>query len=107
MKIYLTKKYRAQLWLVNILLSVKDKDLVVNFLEESHRVIKKNFETEMYVDGNKLPLNNFVQETIGNIMIGVSKTLKGLEATEPELIEIKIKKLRLPIDADAHIYPVK
>lgn len=80
---------------------------MVNFLEESHRVIKKNFETEMYVDGNKLPLNNFVQETIGNIMIGVSKTLKGLEAAEPELIEIKIKKLSQPVDVDAHIYPVK
>jgi hypothetical protein len=91
----------------NILLFIKDKDLVVNFLEESHRFIKKNFETEMYVDGNKLPLNNFVQETIGNIMIGVSKTLKGLEATEPELIEIKIKKLRKPVNVDAHIYPVK
>jgi hypothetical protein len=91
----------------NILLFIKDKDLVVNFLEESHRVIKKNFETEMYVDGNKLPLNNFVQETIGNIMIGVSKTLKGLEVTEPELIEIKIKKLKKPVDVDAHIYPVK
>jgi hypothetical protein len=40
-------------------------------------------------------------------MIGVSKTLKGLEATEPELIEIKIKKLIKPVNVDAHIYPVK
>ena len=32
--------------------------------------MKKSFETEMSVDGKKLPLNNFVQETIGNIMAG-------------------------------------
>ena len=33
----------------------------------------------MFVDGQKLPLNNFVQETIGNIMAGFSKSLKGLD----------------------------
>jgi len=91
----------------NILLSVMDKDLLVNFLEEIHRVIKKNFETDMYIDGNIVPLNNFVQETIGNIVMGVSKTLKGLDATEPELIEIKIRKLKKPADVDAHMYPIK
>ena len=69
--------------------------------------MKKSFETEMYVDGNKLPLNNFVQETIGNIMAGFSKTLKGLDATEPDLIEVKIKRLSQPAEVDAHIYPVK
>jgi len=84
-----------------------DKDLLVNFLEEIHRVIKKNFETDMYIDGNIVPLNNFVQETIGNIVMGVSKTLKGLDATEPELIEIKIRKLKKPADVDAHMYPIK
>ena len=56
------------------------------FLEESHRVMKKSFETEMLVDGNKLPLNNFVQETIGNIMMGFSKALKNLDTTAPEMI---------------------
>lgn len=66
--------------------------------------MKKSFETEMYIDGNKLPLNNFVQETIGNIMMGFSKTLKGLDAT-PERIEVKIKRLPQPADVDAHIYP--
>ena len=80
---------------------------MVNFLEESHRIMKKSFETEMYVDGNKLPLNNFVQETIGNIMMGFSKTLKGLDPTTPDLIEVKIKRLPKPADVDAHIYPVK
>jgi hypothetical protein len=42
--------------------------------------MKKSFETKMTVDGKELPLNNFVQETIGNIMDGFSKSLKGLDA---------------------------
>lgn len=68
--------------------------------------MKKSFETQMYVDGKKLPLNNFVQETIGNIMMGVSKTLKGLDTATPNLIEVKIKRLPQPSDVDAHVYPV-
>jgi hypothetical protein len=82
-------------------------DLEVNILEESHRIMKKSYETEMYIDGNNFPLNNFVQETIGNIMMGFSKTLKGLDAAAPDLIEVKIKHLSKPADVDAHIYPVK
>ena len=66
--------------------------------------MKKSFETEMYVDGKKLPLNNFVQETIGNIMAGFSKTLKGLDEA-PEMIEVKIKRLPTPSEVDAHVYP--
>lgn len=58
----------------------------------------------MLVDGNKLPLNNFVQETIGNIMDGFSKSLKWME-TEPLMIEVKIKRLPEPTDVDAHTYP--
>jgi hypothetical protein len=73
-------------------------------LSESHRIIKKNFETELWVDGQKLPLNHFVQETIGNIMVGFSKTLKGIDAS-PEKIEVKIKKLTKPKEVDAHTYP--
>jgi len=73
-------------------------------LEQKHRIMKKSFETEMYIDGNKLPLNNFVQETIGNIMAGFSKSLKGLDVA-PELIEVKIKRLAKPADVDAHVYP--
>lgn len=76
------------------------------FLEESHRVMKKSFETEMYVDGNRLPLNNFVQETIGNIMMSFSKTLKGLDP-QPELIEVKIRRLSKAADVDAHVYPIE
>jgi hypothetical protein len=73
-------------------------------LSESHRVIKKSFETEMWIDGRKLPLNHFVQETIANVMVGFSKTLKGLE-TSPEKIEVKIKKLPKQLEVDAHTYP--
>jgi hypothetical protein len=73
-------------------------------LVESHRTVKKNFETEMWVDGQKLPLNHFVQETVANIMLGFSKTLKGLD-TAPEKMEVKIKKLANPVEVDAHTYP--
>ena len=73
-------------------------------MSEGHRKIKKNFETEMWVDKNQLPLNNMMQETIANIMMGFSKTLKGTDA-QPENIEIKIKKLRKPVETDAHTYP--
>jgi hypothetical protein len=76
----------------------------VMVLGESHRVVKKSFETEMWVDGHKLPLNHFVQETIANVMVGFSKTLKGLEAS-PEKIEVKIKKLAEQVEVDAHAYP--
>ena len=71
---------------------------------EGHRIVKKNFETEMWVDGQKLPLNHFVQETVANVMLGFSKTLKGLD-TAPEKIEVKIKKLAKPVEVGAHTYP--
>ena len=71
---------------------------------EGHRTVKKNFETEMWVDGQKLPLNHFVQETVANVLLGFSKTLKGLD-TAPEKIEVKIKKIAKPVEVDAHKYP--
>jgi len=77
--------------------------MLVKFLEQKHRLMKKTFDPEMYVDGDKLPLNNFVQETIGNIMTGFSKSLNGMDT--PEMIEIKIKRLAKPADVDAHVYP--
>jgi hypothetical protein len=73
-------------------------------LSESHRTVKKNFETEMWVDGQKMPLNHFVQETIANVIMGFSKTLKGLDSV-PEKIEVKIKKLPRSVNVDAHTYP--
>ncbi len=71
---------------------------------EGHRIVKKNFETELWVDGKKLPLNHMMQETVGNIMTGFTKTLKGAD-NAPEEIEVKIKKLPQPVDVDAHTYP--
>jgi hypothetical protein len=73
-------------------------------LAKDHRIVKKNFETDMWVDGQKLPLNHFVQETIANVMLGFSKTLKGMDSA-PEKIEVKIKKLAKPVEVDAHTYP--
>jgi hypothetical protein len=76
----------------------------VKVLTSSHRAFKKNFETEMWIDNNKLPLNNFMQETLANMMIGIMKGLKELEEP-PRTIELKIKKLAKPINVDAHKYP--
>ncbi len=74
-------------------------------MSERHRTVMKNFETEMIVDGKKLPLNHMMQETLANIMVGYSKTLKGLNESEPENIEVKIKRLHQPTEVDAHTYP--
>lgn len=71
---------------------------------EGHKRVKKNFETEMWADGKQLALNHMMQETIANVMIGWSKTLKGTD-DEPKLIEIKIRKLDQPKEVDAHTYP--
>lgn len=71
---------------------------------ENHRVVKKNFETELWVDGKKLPLNHMMQETLANVLSGFSRTLKGIDAA-PESIEVKVKKLHQPVNVDAHTYP--
>ena len=71
---------------------------------EGHRIVKKNFDTELWIDGKQLPLNHMMQETIGNIMTGFSKTLKGADET-PQKIEVIIKKLPKTVEVDAHTYP--
>jgi hypothetical protein len=71
---------------------------------ESHRMVKKNFETELWFDGNKLPLNHMMQETLANILTGFSKTLKGTDS-DPKTIEVKVKKLAEQKKVDAHTYP--
>jgi hypothetical protein len=76
----------------------------VNVLSENHRVVKKFFETEIWVDSKKLPLNNMMQETLANVVIGFSRTLKGTD-TAPESVEVKVKKLTKPTSVDAHKYP--
>jgi hypothetical protein len=56
------------------------------------------------VNGKTLSLNNFIQETVANVIVGLLKTLK--EVDEPEkLIEIKIKKMKETKTVDAHTYP--
>ncbi len=55
------------------------------------------------VNNQKLPLNNFVQETLANMMVGFTKTLKGTET--PNSIEIRIQRLEKPLEVDAHKYP--
>lgn len=74
------------------------------FLFDAHRVVRKNFETEIWVDGKQLPLNHMMQETLANVLSGFSKTLKGTD-TNPESIEVKVKKLHEPVNVDAHTYP--
>ncbi len=73
-------------------------------MSSKHRVLKKTFETEMYVNGRELPLNHFVQETLANMMVGFLKTLKELEE-QPKTIKIEIKQLPKPVEVDAHTYP--
>ena len=66
--------------------------------------MKKKFETEVQLNGEKLPLNHFIQETLANIVVGFLKTLK--EVDEPEnIIEIKIKKLDKTSVVNSHTYP--
>ena len=70
----------------------------------NHREFKKNFETEIWVNGENLPLNHFIQETLANMIIGFLKTLK--EVDDPEkLVKIKIKKSEKSTIVDAHTYP--
>lgn len=73
-------------------------------LTSAHRVLKKNFETELKVNSRKLPLNHFVQETLANMMVGFLKTLKETDES-PTTIEIKIRKLEKAKSVDAHTYP--
>jgi hypothetical protein len=99
------KKSKPNSFSRELFISLNAKKLVeVVVLGESHKTVKKNFETEMWIDGNKMPLNHFVQETIANVMLGFSKTLKGLDSAA-EKIEVKIKRLAKPVDVDAHTYP--
>ena len=73
-------------------------------MSSKHRVLKKTFETEMWVNNRKLPLNHFIQETLANMMVGFLKTLKEFEE-QPKTIKIEIKQLSKTIEVDAHTYP--
>jgi hypothetical protein len=73
-------------------------------MSSKHRVLKKTFETELWVNNRKLPLNHFVQETLANMMVGFLRTLKESEES-PKNIRIEIKQLAKPLNVDAHTYP--
>lgn len=66
--------------------------------------MEKSFETQMWVNGEKLPLNYFVQETLANTLMGFLKTLKDVREA-PMSVEVKIKKLSKTSEVDAHAYP--
>jgi len=73
-------------------------------LSSGHRVMRKSFETELWVNRRRLPLNHMMQETLANVIVGFLKTLKETEGA-PASIEVRIKKLAKPMDVDAHTYP--
>lgn len=73
-------------------------------MDEHHREFDKNFQTEIKINGKKLPLNHFIQETVANVIVGLLKTLKEVDEAE-ESIEIKIKKMKETKTVDAHTYP--
>jgi len=66
--------------------------------------MKKSFETEMRVNGEKIPLNHFVQETVANVLMSFLKTLKEIREN-PTTLEIKIRQLPREADVDSHTYP--
>ena len=73
-------------------------------VNSKHRKFRKNFETEMIVDGQKIALNHFIQETLANIVVSFLKTLK--DADKPaNMIQIQIKKLDKTVVVDSHTYP--
>lgn len=69
-----------------------------------HREFEKKFQTEIKVNGKKLPLNHFIQETVANMIVGMLKTLKEVDESE-QSIEIIIKKMKETKTVDAHTYP--
>lgn len=73
-------------------------------MSTNHKEFDKNFQTEIKVNGKKLPLNHFIQEIVANTIVGLLKTLKEVEVPE-ESIEIKIKKMKETKTVDAHTYP--
>ena len=73
-------------------------------MDSRHRDFEKKFDTEIQVDGEKLALNHFIQETLANIVVGFLKTLKEIDKPQ-NIIEIKIKKLDKTTTVDSHTYP--
>jgi hypothetical protein len=74
-----------------------------DFLVQTSELIKKNFETQMWIDGKQMLLNHQMQETLGNVLFGFSKSLKG-QQNATEIIEVKTKHLHQTINVDAQAY---
>ena len=68
-----------------------------------HKEFDKKFQTEIEINGKKIPLNHFIQETLANMLIGFLKTLKVDEVEKT--IELKITKMEKVTQVDAHTYP--
>jgi high-affinity nickel permease len=104
-KTLLSEKYHELICITTLIILLSVYYWFVGMiLDSKHGEFEKNFETEIKVDGKKISLNHFIQETLANILVGFLKTLK--EADEPEkIIEIKIKKLAKNRIVDSHTYP--
>lgn len=73
-------------------------------MDSSSHTMKKEFVTEIVIDGVPLPLNNYIQETLANMLMGFTKTLKEV-GEPPSTLEIRIRKLGRPVTTDPHEYP--
>jgi hypothetical protein len=69
-----------------------------------HRLIKKTFEVQLWVDGKQVPLNHMMQEMLGNVLTGFAKTLEGVDVAM-ELVDVKIKRLHQPVEVDTCTCP--
>ena len=72
-------------------------------LSKHHGKFEKSFQTDILVNGKRLSLNHFIQETVANLVVGLLKSLKEVDKTE-NLIEIRIEKMDKTKSVDAHKY---
>jgi len=79
-----------------------ESEVVVN-LDKKHRTIKKRYVTSLSVNGIELPLNNYLQETLANVIIAFTETLKHIDKA-PNSIQITVEALDAVHEVDAHRY---
>jgi hypothetical protein len=48
-------------------------------------------KVEMAVDGKSIPLNDFTQAIIGNVVTAMAESLRGVPSEEKEIV-IKVRK---------------
>ncbi|HFE52332.1 MAG TPA: hypothetical protein ENK07_02750 [Bacteroidetes bacterium] len=46
-------------------------------------------ETKLFVNGEEIPLNEFVNEMFANVVLGMIQSLKGVE--DPKEIELRVE----------------